>query len=225
MCGRYTLQLTVAEVERRFGIAEIVETRIQPTLPGFNIAPSQAVLVILDDEGKPVLTSARWGFAPRWWKGKTPPPINARAETIAERPTFRGSIKSNRCLLPADGFYEWQARPGQRKKQPMHLRLPDGKPFTFAGIYTEAEDGELTCAIVTTAANRVVRSIHERMPVILAEKELQDLSLDPTVTDVDELAACLASPDSEHLGMFPVNDLVSSARNQGPELVEPLTDV
>lgn len=225
MCGRYTLKMTAAEAETFYGFPEIQQKRIDPTLPSFNIAPSQAVLVILNDEGKPVLTTARWGFAPRWWGGKRQPPINARAETLTERPTFRGAIKSSRCLLPADGFYEWQAKPGQRKKQPMHIRLPDGRPFTFAGIYTEAADGELTCAIVTRAANDVVRGIHERMPVILAEKELQALWLDPTVTDIDELEACLASPDSDALEMFPVSDLVSSARNQGPELVEPATDV
>jgi putative SOS response-associated peptidase YedK len=221
MCGRYTLKMTAAEAETFYGFPEIQQRRIEPTLPGFNIAPSQAVLIILDDAGKPVLTTARWGFAPRWWKSKSPPPINARAETIAERPTFRGAIKSNRCLLPADGFYEWQARPGQRKKQPMHIRLPSGRPFTFAGIYTAADDGELTCAIVTTAANEKLRGVHERMPVLLAEQELQALWLDPTVTDVGALEPCLASPASDELEIFPVSDLVNSTRNEGPALVQP----
>jgi putative SOS response-associated peptidase YedK len=221
MCGRYTLQLTVAEAEQRFGIAEIVETRLEPTLPRFNVAPSQGVLIILEQDGKRVLTTARWGFAPRWWKGKTPPPINARSETLTERPTFRGAIKSARCLIPATGFYEWTKKPGQRRKQPLHLRLPKAKPFAFAGLYTESSDDELTCAIVTTAANDVVHEIHERMPVILDDPALEALWLDPSVTDPDDLRACIESPPSEHLEMFPVSDLVNSARHEGPELVEP----
>ena len=225
MCGRYTLKMSAVEAERFYGFPEIQQKRIEPTLPSFNIAPSQSVLVLLEQGGRRVLTTMRWGFAPRWWKGRGSPPINARAETIAERPTFRGAMKSSRCLIPADGFYEWQARPGQRKKQPLHLRLPGGKLFTFAGIYTEAADGVLTCAIVTTAANRRVRQIHERMPIMFDDEGLQALWLDPSVTEVEALEACFASPASERLEIYPVSDLVNSARHEGPELVEPAMEV
>ena len=116
------------------------------------------MLAIIEQDGKRVLTTMRWGFTSVWWKGSRPPPINARAETITERPTFHGSYKHKRCLIPADGFYEWVTRPGRKKKQPMHLHLPDDAPFAFAGIWTPDADGELTCAIVTTAANEVVQS-------------------------------------------------------------------
>lgn len=213
------MQMTVAEIETRFGIAEIQESRLQPTLPRFNVAPSQGVLAIIEQNGKRILTSMRWGFAPAWMTAKRPPPINARAETIAERPTFRAAYRSKRCLLPADGFYEWVSRPGQARKQPMRLRLPSDRLFAFAGIYTPAVDGELTCAIVTTTANEHIQQVHQRMPVIL-DPDLEDLWLDPTVQDP---SACLASTVAEQLEIFPVSALVSSASNEGHQLVMPLT--
>jgi putative SOS response-associated peptidase YedK len=157
MCGRFTL-LELPPVSERFGLHLLEEIgRLQAR---FNIAPSQDVAAIIEGEQGRELHWMVWGYQPGWFKRKPgqPPPINARAETLLERSMFRGAVGKTRCLIPADGFYEWQAVPGQRSKQPMYIRLKGGRLFAFAGLYTEKRD-ELTgepvpsCAIVTTAPN------------------------------------------------------------------------
>jgi putative SOS response-associated peptidase YedK len=192
-------------------------------VPRFNVAPSQGVPVIVGREDGPSLTMMRWGFQPAWMRGdgQRPPPINARGESLLERPMFRGAVAHGRCLIPADGFYEWLAIPGQKTKQPMYIRLKGGDLFAFAGLYVQgpSDVGE-TCVIVTTAANEVLAPIHERMPVIL-DREVEKRWLDPDLEDGQAALAYLQPVSPERFEAFPVSSRVSSARNEGPELIEP----
>ena len=218
MCGRYTLT-NPDEIAARFGLLGFTETRIEPR---FNVAPSQQVPVIVEREDGPTLTTMRWGFQPSWMRtdGQRPPPINARSESLLDRPTFRDAVVRGRCLIPADGFYEWQTLPGQRKKQPMYVRLRDGEPFAFAGLYVQGPDriGE-TCVIVTMAAHETLASIHERMPVML-DRAVERRWLDRTLTDGPAALNLLQPAPPERYEAYAVSSLVSSARNEGPALIE-----
>ena len=222
MCGRYTL-ISPEDIAARFGLGALTETHIEPR---FNVAPSQGVPVIVGRESGPSLTTMRWGFQPAWMQGdgKRPPPINARSESLLERPMFRGAVAHGRCLIPADGFYEWMTIPGSKTKQPMYVRLKGGELFAFAGLYVQgpSDVGE-TCVIVTTAANEVLSPIHERMPVILA-REVEMRWLDPDLENGQAALSYLQPAPPELFETYPVSSLVSSHRNQGPELIEPLED-
>ena len=219
MCGRYTLT-DPDGVRGRFDAAdELTETRL---VPRFNVAPSQQVPIVLHTPEGRSLRLARWGFRPSWMRdgGKRPPPINARGETLLERPMFRGAVAKGRCIIPADGFYEWQALAGRPGKHPWHFRLKEGGLFGFAGLYAGG-DGEATCTIVTTTANELLAPIHDRMPVILDPDE-EALWLDPDVADPVAVLPCLRPYPAEAMEGYPVAPLVSSVRNDGPELVRPL---
>src|SRR5581483_9928951 len=168
MCGRYTLT-NPAQLELRFDVAPDVARTAEAR---YNIAPSQLIPVIVEGEQGRVMHAMRWGFQPRWAAPTStrPAPINARAETLLERPLFRGALGRYRCLIPADGFYEWMVQPGTAAKQPMYIRRRDGDLFAFAGLYTEREEGgqvAASCAIITTTPNEVLAPIHDRMPAIL----------------------------------------------------------
>jgi putative SOS response-associated peptidase YedK len=219
MCGRYTLT-SPEDIAARFGLGALAETRIEPR---FNVAPSQGVPVIVDRESGPTLTMMRWGFQPAWMKsdGQRPPPINARSESLLERPLFRGAVAHSRCLIPADGFYEWMAVPGRKTKQPMFIHLKGGPMFAFAGLYVQGRDdvGE-TCVIVTTAANDVISSIHERMPVIL-DRSVERQWLDHGLEDGRAALSYLQPVAPDQFEVYPVSSAVSSARNEGPALIEP----
>lgn len=220
MCGRYTLT-SPEDIAARFGLGALAETRIEPR---FNVAPTQAVPVIVSSEetGR-TLTTMRWGFQPAWMKsdGQRPPPINARSESLLERPMFRGSVAHHRCLIPADGFYEWMVVPGEKRKQPMYIHLKNSEMFAFAGLHVLGpKDVGETCVIITTAANAVISSIHERMPVIL-DRSVEMKWLDPELDDARAALAYLQPVPPEAIEVYPVSSLVSSARNQGPELIEP----
>lgn len=220
MCGRYTLT-SPEDIAARFGLGALTETHIEPR---FNVAPTQAVPVIVAGEAGPVLTTMRWGFQPAWMRGdgQRPPPINARSESLLERPMFRGAVAHGRCLIPADGFYEWMAVPGQKSKQPMYIRLKGGELFAFAGLHVRGRDevGE-TCVIITTAANPVLAPIHDRMPVIL-DRDVEQRWLDPDLEDGRAALAYLQPVAPERFELYPVSSLVSSARHEGPALIEPL---
>jgi putative SOS response-associated peptidase YedK len=220
MCGRYTLT-SPEDIAARFGLGALAETRIEPR---FNVAPSQGVPVIVEREAGPTLATMRWGFQPAWMKnnGQRPPPINARSESLLERPMFRGAATHGRCLIPADGFYEWMAVPGRKTKQPMYIRLKGGPMFAFAGLYLQGRDdvGE-TCVIVTTAANDVISSIHERMPVIL-DRSVEMAWLDRDLEDGAAALSYLRPVPPDQFEVYPVSSAVSSARNEGPELIAPL---
>ena len=220
MCGRYTLT-SPEDIAARFGLGALTETHIEPR---FNVAPSQGVPVIVGREHGPGLATMRWGFQPAWMRGdgQRPPPINARGESLLERPMFRGAVAHGRCLIPADGFYEWKVVSGRKTKQPMYIRLKGGELFAFAGLYVQGPNdvGE-TCVIVTTAANDVLSSIHERMPVIL-DRDVEMRWLDPDLENGPAALAYLQPVPPERFEAFPVSSLVSSPRNDGPELIQPV---
>jgi putative SOS response-associated peptidase YedK len=224
MCGRYTQTAAFDELALRFGVT-VEDDDHEDLIPRYNTAPTLRVPVIVAADAGRRLVMARWGFRPAWMKGSTLAPINAKAETVATSRMFQESLKRGRCLVPADGFYEWKAVPGQKRKQPYYVRLKDGGLFAFAGLWTpaSAEGGApATCTIITTTPNDLLAEIHNRMPVML-ERADEDRWLDPRVTDVADVLSCLRSLPAERMEVYPVSPLVSSALNEGPELVEPLS--
>jgi putative SOS response-associated peptidase YedK len=235
MCGRYALAqqwdvlverfiLTKPhEIEARFGFLDWHEKRIEPR---FNIAPSQDILTVVRDlDQRPRARMARWGLAPFWAKSsgsKRPPPINARAETLATSPMFREALANSRCLIPATGFYEWQAQPGTGLKTPMHIRLKSGEVFAFAGLWTSGSHGSTpTAAVVTCGPNELMAPIHNRMPAILRPED-EALWLDPAVTDPDRVLRLLKPFAPEMMEAYAVSTLVNGFLNDSPELVVPV---
>jgi len=216
VCGRYTLAKPVAAVRERFAVGDALTLE-----PRYNVAPgTEIVAVTTDREGAPRGSLLRWGLVPAWAKGPAVgfKMINARAETLAERPAYRTPFERFRCLIPADGFYEWQARQGQ-SKQPFHITRSDGQLFAFAGLWSvwhRDEPDELrTCAIVTTGANERMATVHTRMPVIL-EREAEYAWLDPA-TPAATLHSLLRSLSAGQTQLRPVSTAVNDARNDGPE--------
>jgi len=220
MCGRY-LQLSSGP-----GLAAWFGFEGGPPLtPRYNVAPSQNVPVVRQAEadGRRECVLMRWGLVPSWAKEVSFnfSTINARAETLASKPTFRNSFKRRRCLVPADGFYEWQAT-GGKHKQPFVIRPVDGKPLAFAGLWDRwsGPDGDLeSMTIVTTAANDLVRPLHERMPVILPPEHYA-LWLDPACQKTALLTSLLLPCPDALLAVTPVSSYVSNARNEGPRCLE-----
>jgi putative SOS response-associated peptidase YedK len=222
MCGRFNLT-SPAEIEARFGFFDWHEKRIEPR---FNIAPSQDILTVIREVDQPPRGQmARWGLAPFWAKAsgsKRPPPINARAESLAASPMFREALANGRCLIPATGSYEWQAQPGGGPKTPMHIRMKSGALFAFAGLWTTGSHGSApTAAIVTCGPNALMAAIHNRMPAILRAED-EPLWLDPTVTDPARLLGLLQPFPPELMEAYAVSTLVNGFVNDGPELIVPV---
>ena len=219
MCGRYTLT-SPEDIAARFGLGALSETGTD-IQPRFNVSPSQDVPVIRSRDGQTGLELMRWGFQPAWMKGKgnRPPPINARGESLLERPMFKSAVGKGRCLIPADGFYEWKVVPGQKAKQPMHFRLKDGALFAFAGIWTWNGE-EPTCAIITTTPNELAATIHDRMPVILTEHG-ERLWMDQDAPPEEALSVLTPYP-ADLMEAFAVSTAVNSPGRDAPELLEPL---
>jgi putative SOS response-associated peptidase YedK len=220
MCGRYTLtNADPAVLKARFGIdlAGDFDER-----PRFNIAPTDPVLTIRAGAGgRREAGRLRWGLLPgSWAQDSSRALINARAETIAEQPAYRGSFESRRCLIVADGFYEW--REGELNKQAMWFSREDEEPFAFAGIWAALGNGGESvhsCAIVTCAPNEVVRPIHDRMPVILGpDAESEWISPDG---DPGAMLDLLRPIESDLLGVREVSDAVNDVRQDGPHLLDP----
>ena len=218
MCGRFLLTTTGERLAEHFGVPALAELPFR-----YNVAPSQPVPAVgLDREGRRALAALRWGLVPRWSSDAKRAPINARAETAASKPSFAESLRQRRCLVPADGFYEWQ-RQG-KYKQPFCFRLCDDRPFAFAGIWDAwREPGGtllLTCAFLTTEANELVRPVHDRMPVIVPDCQY-DLWIDRDVQDAAELAPVLRPFPAEEMRAFAVGLAVNDPRNDGPECLAP----
>ena len=218
MCGRYSLIAEIGQLALRFGFdAYGLE---QP--PRYNVAPTQPVLAVRGGERR-LASYMRWGLLPSGTREAPtgPPMINARAETVAERPSFRSALLRRRCLVPADGFYEWQRSAGRR---PVRITLASGEPFAFAGLWDTWRDprGDLveSCTIITTEANDLLQPIHDRMPVILPE-DVEPLWLDGGMQDAAALASLLVPYPSEAMTTYEVSPLVNSAANDGPELIAP----
>jgi putative SOS response-associated peptidase YedK len=220
MCGRFVREKSIPAIAREFGVDEISAD----LKPSYNIAPTQKVAVVVRDNVKQLI-SVQWGLIPSW---SDDPKIgnkliNARAETITEKASFKNAFKKRRCLIVADGFYEWQ-KTGQRKT-PVYIRLKSGKPFGFAGLYdtwTSPEGEQITtCTIITTEANDVMKPIHSRMPVIIP-KDSEDLWLSPEIKDSEVLLDMLRPYPSEEMETHPVSNMVNSPANNTPECIEPV---
>jgi putative SOS response-associated peptidase YedK len=225
MCGRYTLtNPDPAKLAQRFMLGETAVPKVEPR---YNVAPTDPVIAIRrTDEGDREAGRLRWGLVPGRWAEKRSgrPLINARAEGLTSQPAFAESFRERRCLIPADGFFEW--RRDERGRVPFWISRPDGDLFAFAGIWAalpaRASGGkELlhSCAIVTTEPNELIRPIHDRMPVIL-DPELEAGWLDPAA-DEDDLLALLRPPAGEALTLRPISDAVNDVRNDHPGLLEP----
>ena len=220
VCGRFTLTADLDFLVERFQIAYPVAFEYKPR---YNIAPSQDVPAVIRGERGNKLGTLRWGLVPFWAKDPSVgyKMINARSETAATKPSFREALRTKRCLILADGFYEWK-KEGQRK-QPYRIFLKGGKPFAFAGLWSvwEKGDGRLaTCTILTTTANALLADLHDRMPVILPE-EAEDVWLDPRAS-FDDIRALLKSYPADAMDYYPVSDAVNSPKNDDRSLIEPL---
>ncbi|MCM3454744.1 SOS response-associated peptidase [Heyndrickxia oleronia] len=221
MCGRFNLYSNIDILLDQF---ELINGDMFEILPRFNIAPSQDVLAVIEGEDGRRGGYLRWGLIPSW--ANDPKigykMINARAETIHEKPSFKRLLARRRCLVIADGFYEWKK--DGNKKQPFHIFLKDKQPFAFAGLWDRwIQAGEIiqTCTIITTAANELMADIHDRMPVILT-KESERQWLDRKIQDEDQLKSLLIPYDSTAMDIYPISEFVNSPRNEGIEILNSL---
>ena len=222
MCGRFTLTVDPGDLQ------EMIPNLVVPQglSPRYNIAPTQPVAVVANTPDL-ALDFYIWGLIPSWAKDPEIGNrlINARGETIAEKPSFRNAYKRRRCLILADGFYEWKQNADGRGKIPMYIRMISGKPFAFAGlweIWSSPDGSEIrSCTIVTTQPNKLMQSIHNRMPVILPPEAYSDW-LDPAERKPDSLNRWLLPFPPEDMEAFPVSRVVNSPENDVPECVQPL---
>jgi putative SOS response-associated peptidase YedK len=222
MCGRYTL-IKLSDLVAYF--PWIGSPAIMPE-PRFNIAPSQSVAVVTNESAEPTIDFVRWGLVPSWSKDGSitagSKMINARAETLAEKPAFSRLLKRQRCLVPASGFFEWQKTSGDKSKTPYYFRLKNEHPFAFAGLWDHwrSPEGQTlrTCTIITTAANAVVSPVHNRMPVMLKNSDCQKWisSQEPPAEDLRKM---LSPYPSEEMTAYPVSSAVGSPANEGAELI------
>lgn len=221
MCGRYTLALEHERLLLRYGFLDVdFEYR-----PRYNIAPTQVSPIVAVDDGKRVMRVMRWGLVPSWAKDETigNKMINARAETVREKPSFRTSFKKRRCLVPATGYYEWKelqsSLPSKKIKLPMYFTIRDGEPFSFAGLWDSWErfDGKriVSFTIITTEPNSFAADIHNRMPVILRRQD-EELWLGG---DEEEVAGLLCPYPDTDLSVYEVSKLVNSPGNESPECI------
>lgn len=226
MCGRYTLTAPGDVLAELFGLDEWPEAEAR-----YNVAPTQEVAAVRVDQagGGRRFVRLEWGLVPAWADDPAigNRMINARAESAAEKPAFRTSFKRKRCLVLADGFYEWQKVEGG-KKQPWYFRLESGEPFAFAGLWSswnkgggDPEKGPIeSCTILTTDANPLVGKVHHRMPVIL-DPAAYELWLDPSVEDRERLESALGPFDPARMIAYPVSTRVNSPANDDPSVIEP----
>lgn len=218
MCGRYAQSIDPKKLAKEFKVAEVPDVK-----PRYNIAPTQEVLGVSESPDGREMTFYRWGLIPSWAKDASMGArlINARSETVAEKPAFRAAFKQRRCIIPTDGFYEWQRTGG--KKQPFFFRMRDERPFGFAGLWErwEGEGGQAinSCTILTTKANEVLRPVHDRMPVILHPDEYE-MWLDTDVRKLDLIKEMLRPYPAEEMISYPVSIAINSPRNQGAELAK-----
>ncbi len=227
MCGRFTLHTEKELLARRF---EVKLDGVEGFGPRYNIAPSQSILTVHTRGHERVAELMEWGLVPSWAKdrSKLPKMINARVETVASKPAYRDSFRRRRCLILADGFYEWQAHTGpMRGKTPYWIALESGEPFAMAGLWAEWRDPNQivpqtlrSCTILTAAAQGLIAPIHDRMPVILPP-EAERAWLDPALDGKPEALRDLLRPTvADSLRPCAVSKRVNSTRNDGPELIQ-----
>lgn len=231
MCGRYTSTTPPADLAAYFHVDETVID--EPLGERYNVAPTDPVYGVAASKDGSVrrLGTFRWGLVPFWAKDLSVGArlINARAETVLDKPAFRRPLERRRCIIPADGFYEWEAVGGSKKKQPWYIRRRDGDVLAFAGLWDvwhpgEGPDGRVvSCTIITTDANDAVRPLHDRMPVVLPPHEW-DPWLDPHFDEMGALRSLLVPAPSELFELVRVSTAVNDVRNDGPQLLDPPED-
>lgn len=221
MCGRYALWDGKRELDWLFDLNAKADL-----VPRYNIAPSEEIPIVRDDEARErELVFVRWGLIPAWVKDPSELRLslfNARAESVADKPSFRSAFRQRRCLIPASGFYEWQAQ--EDGKQPWFIKSKDGQPLALAGLWERWSRGEErieSCTIITVAADQLLQPIHKRMPAIIPREHFTAW-LDPAEGNPDLLEELLVPAASTELEAVQVSRSVNSVRNDGPELVAPL---
>lgn len=229
MCGRFVSASPPDELARYFD-AEAPEDVLDRS---YNVAPTNDVYAVTVDGGLRRIQAYHWGLVPKWAKDPKMGSrmINARAESLAEKNAYKSAFRRKRCIVPADGFYEWQALPDGKRKQPHYIHRPDGEPLAFAGLWEvwhgpdkQSRNGDpplRSCTIITTSANETMAKLHDRMPVILPAT-VWDSWLDPDHDDLETLGKLLVPAPSALITTYPVSTQVNSVRNKGPELLEPV---
>jgi len=218
MCGRYTLKTPVSVLAERFDIEEAPSS----ITPSYNIAPTQQVATALAENGRRKLEMLQWGLIPSWAKDPEVGNrmINARGETVAEKPSYRKAFQERRCLILSDGFYEWQKT--DNGKQPFYIHMEDESPFAFAGLWESWSNGReiRSCTIITTAPNELAAAIHNRMPVILHPEDYE-MWLDPDFDEREPLTALLKPYPADVMEAYPVSRRVNKPSNNEPGCIEP----
>ena len=228
MCGRFVSSSTPDEIARYFdAVPPAPEAALEAS---WNVAPTNDVYAVVEEDGTRSVASFHWGLVPIWAKSPAAgnKMINARSETLAEKAAFKHAFRKRRCIVPADGFYEWKSIPGEKRKQPFYIHRVDGEPLAFTGLWEEwrapnrSGDQRLRSAtIITTTANETMVPVHDRMPVILAPTSWAEW-LAPDNHSLDSLGQLLVPAPSHLLVMHPVGLEVGNVRNKGPQLIEPL---
>jgi putative SOS response-associated peptidase YedK len=222
MCGRFVSASSPDDIARYFDAAA-PEALLEPS---YNVAPTNDIYAVLDDGGVRRLDAFHWGLVPYWAKDPKigSRMINARAETVAASNAYKRAFQRRRCLIPADGFYEWKKLPDSKRKQPHYIQRTDGEPMAFAGLWEvwrgADKQGEplRSCTIITTTPNETLAPIHDRMPVILPASRWREW-LDPTNDDIDTLGKLLVPAPAALVTARPVSTQVNNVRNKGPELI------
>jgi len=222
MCGRFTLTASVDQLMDRFDIEFFLQE--EEYFPSYNVAPSQSVLAVINDGSRNKMGFLRWGLIPPWAKDMSIgyKMINARAETLTEKPSFRNAYKKKRCLIVADSFYEWK-RIDSKTKIPMRIKLKSNDLFAMAGLWEnwKSPDGKsiYSCSVITTDPNELVQDIHDRMPVILRPED-EKYWLDPAITDTTKLNLLLKPLELDLMEAYEVSPLVNSPKNNSIELIQ-----
>jgi putative SOS response-associated peptidase YedK len=225
MCGRFVVSSPSDIIKKSFAINFTDED----ITPNYNICPTQHIPVVLNQNGKNILTKMHWGLVPSWAKDKSVAAkmINARSETVSEKPSFRNAFKRRRCLIPANGYYEWNGEKGN--KQPYYITPTTGELFAFAGLWDRWTDKEspdssplYSCTIVTTAASLSIQHIHTRMPEILAHN-YYDAWLNPELEKISELNRILQNGAVQEMTFYSVSKAVNSVKNNGPDLIQQIS--
>lgn len=219
MCGRFTLHTSESRIREALGLEHSDPIGLKPR---YNIAPSQDIPIVRDTDSGRTLSMAQWGLVPHWWKEPKNKysTINARIETVAEKPTYRTSFKQQRCLIPADGFYEWKSV--NKKKIPHYIRMRDGGVFAFAGLWDHWEGKDQvfdSCSIIVMPANEIMKQLHERMPAIIAPAHY-DAWLDSRMSDKEEIMGYLNSAPSSQLKPYPVSPWVNSPKHDDVRCIQ-----
>lgn len=228
MCGRFVSSSPPDELAKYFDVEAVSESVLEPS---FNVAPSNDVYVVVETGGVRRLDAFRWGLVPFWAKDPATgyKMINARAESVTDKNAYKHAFKKRRCIIPADGFYEWKKIPGQKAKQPYFIHRADGEPMAFAGlweIWRPPDDTDRTgeplrtCTIITGQPNEKVADIHDRMPVMLPPSAWQQW-LDPDNDDVETLGKFLVPAPATLYALHPVTRAVNNVQQKGAELIDP----